>query len=89
MFRFLHSFEDFYRKLGSTMGNTAGKGRNTPGRSLLPRRERDIFPKSPVNPALKKSTKDDDKDNRLEAEVNIFSYLINKASDLLLLVLHV
>ena len=47
-FRYLHAFEDFYRKLGSTMGTISrpGRSRQNSGRSLLSFRERES-PKSP------------------------------------------
>lgn len=61
------------------MGNTGGKvqARNTPGRSLMPRRERDSFPKSPSNPALKKASKDDEKEETPAVRIQVcFSRLI-------------
>ena len=46
--RYLHAFEDFYRKLGSTMGTISrpGRSRHSSGRSILSFRERES-PKSP------------------------------------------
>ena len=46
--RYLHAFEDFYRKLGSTMGTISrpGRSRHSSGRSLLSFRDKDS-PKSP------------------------------------------
>ncbi len=48
VFRYLHAFEDFYRKLGSTMGTISrpGRSRHSSGRSILSFRERES-PKSP------------------------------------------
>lgn len=52
------------------MGNTPGKARNTPGRNLLPHRERErereVFPKSPVNSTIKRIAKEDEKEVKEE-----------------------
>jgi len=46
--RFLHSFEDFYRKLGCTMVNhpRGNRSRHRSGRSLIRDRDR----ATPINP---------------------------------------
>ena len=42
-YRYLHAFEDFYRKLGSSMGTISrpSRGQNDSGRSLLSFRGRE------------------------------------------------
>lgn len=55
--RYLHAFEDFYRKLGSTMGTISrpGRSRHNSGRSLLSFRERE----SPKSPRTDKKVKEE------------------------------
>ena len=53
--RFLHSFEDFYRKLGCTMVNhpRGNRSRHRSGRSLIRDRDR----ATPINPLKEKVRK--------------------------------
>ena len=47
IFRYLHAYEDFYRKLGSSMGTRPGRTRHSSGRGIMSYRARDGIPKSP------------------------------------------
>ncbi|XP_071080254.1 AT-rich interactive domain-containing protein 4B-like [Haliotis cracherodii] len=59
--KFLHAFEDFYRKLGSTMGTISrpGRSRHSSGRSILAFRGREKDSKSPKPVKPKESDKED------------------------------
>ncbi|XP_012254836.2 AT-rich interactive domain-containing protein 4B [Athalia rosae] len=65
--KFLHSFEDFYRKLGCTMVNhpRGGTRKQRPGRSLIRDRDRST-PVPPQMPSFKFEKEEDEK--RIEIE---------------------
>lgn len=65
----LHSFEDFYRKLGCTMVNhpRGSTRKQRPGRSLIRDKDRNT-PISPSTPAQVKSDKDEDEKKVVEDE---------------------
>ncbi|PVD26271.1 hypothetical protein C0Q70_13941 [Pomacea canaliculata] len=67
--KYLHAFEDFYRKLGSTMGTISrpGRSRQSSSRSILAFRGRDKEP-SPRSPRTEKTTVKDDKSKDEEKE---------------------
>lgn len=62
--KFLHSFEDFYRKLGCTMVNhpRSGTRKQRPGRSLIRDKDRNT-PIPPQVPAIKGDKDEEDKKN--------------------------
>lgn len=64
LFRYLHGFEEFYRKLGCTMNSPRGpKSRSRPGRSLIRDRDRASGSSTP------KCDIDDDDKPKVEVKV--------------------